>query len=340
MILRRSGFALLGLMLVAPALWGAMRHVRHAEAFDLVSRAATAHRHVSFTGRAAWRTTRWGRSVGITHDARSGRTRYQWGTRRSYVLSRPSSRTPCPAAWCRDLDALKESYRAEERAPTRYLGRAARRLVLTPRNPGRPTLQLIVDARTSLPLKVTTLRPDGSLYRVSTFRELEISPQDVEASPRKRRPSWAGTAVDPNAAAAEAGFALLWPDYLPAGFRHVGTRITGSVVHKVRSEFTDGATVFQLEQSRVATPAEIETEYALRYGASRVAFGMHRWRWRRLRAIARSDTTGDGTLCRRYRTSTHRIYDLRVGAVDVQLTARGDLENEETLKVLRSLRAR
>ena len=56
---RRALLLLAGLMLAAPALWAAVRHVRQELTFDVVRLAATAHERVSYEGRASWRGGRW-----------------------------------------------------------------------------------------------------------------------------------------------------------------------------------------------------------------------------------------------------------------------------------------
>ncbi|MHC4933481.1 MAG: sigma-E factor regulatory protein RseB domain-containing protein, partial [Planctomycetota bacterium] len=198
MSLRRMGFALLGLLLVAPVLWGALRHVRAGEALALLRDSCTAHERVSFRGEAAWRRPRWNPPVQIRHDAESGRTSYRWHRRWSFTASRPNPRMPDPTAWCLDFDSVAEGYRAEERTTTRFLDRETRLLVLKPRREGRPTIHLTVDVETRLPLKVVVFRSDGSLYRVAAFRKIEIGPQEVK--PSRRRFKWRGTPIPPEEA--------------------------------------------------------------------------------------------------------------------------------------------
>jgi hypothetical protein len=339
--MRRFVFALLGLLMVAPVLWAALRHVRAEGALSLLREACSAHERVSYSGEAAWRRLRWHRPVRIRHDAESGRTRYAWGRRWSFVTSDPSERMPDPSGWCMDLEALEEGYRAEERKATRYLDRPARLLALKPRNRGRPTIHLTVDEETRLPLQVVVFRSDGSLYRVAAFREIEIGPQEV-APQRRRGWGWGGTPVSPEGLDEAAGYAVFEPDYLPEGFRLVHSRVTGHTVRKVRSLYSDGATAFEITQQRVPTPGELETEWSRRMSPERVERSMRRYLDRRGRALARdgaaSDRGGIPVRCRDW--FMHRKYELRVGRIEVELIARTDLDGEEPVRVLRSLRAK
>ncbi|MHC4491615.1 MAG: sigma-E factor regulatory protein RseB domain-containing protein, partial [Planctomycetota bacterium] len=264
-----------------------------------------------------------------------GLTRYDWGRRRAYVQSGPNSRTPDPAAWCLDIGALEESYNARAEGRTVYGGRSARTLVLQPRYVGRPELHLTVDAETSLPLEVASLRPNGKLYRTAAYRDLEIGPQEVR---RRRSASWLGRSVAEAALEEEAGFGILAPAYLPPGFRCIDRRVSEWAAPHVRLLFTDGITAFELSEEAVLTPAQMHTNLSRRVGRERAGRMMKHLLWRYRRALIHSGE--DGAVCRRSRGSTHRTYRLRLGDLDVKLTARGDLAAEETEKVLRSLRAR
>jgi hypothetical protein len=207
--------------------------------------------------------------------------------------------------------------------------------VLRPRYPGRPELHLAIDAETSLPLEVASLRPNGRLYRTAAFRELEIGPQEVR---RRRSPSWLGRSVAEAALGEEAGFGILLPAYLPPGFRCIDRRVSEWAAPHVRLLYSDGITAFELSQEPVLTPAQMQTNLAHRVGRERAGRMMRQILWRYRRALIHSG--GQGAVCRRALGSTHRTYRLRLGDLDVKLTARGDLAAEETEKVLRSLRAR
>jgi hypothetical protein len=335
--LRWPWLVLLGLLVTSSLGGAALRHVHEqAEAWDLLRRAATAHERVSYRGRAAWRRARWGKAVTVTHDAESGLTRYDWGRRRAYVRSGPNSRTPDPAAWCLDIGALEESYRAHMEGRTVYRGRSAHAVVLRPRHAGRPELHLTIDAETSLPLEVASLRPNGDLYRTAAYRDLEIGPQEVRR--RRRSPSWLGRSVADAALDEEAGFGILVPAYLPPGFRCIDRRVSEWAAPHVRLLYSDGITAFELSQEQVLTPAQMHTNLARRVGRERADRMMKHILWRYRRALIHSGE--DGAVCRRSRGSSHRTYRLRLGDLDVKLTARGDLAAEETERVLRSLRAR
>jgi hypothetical protein len=337
--LRRPGFALLGLLLVAPVLWGALRHVRAEEALALLRESCTAHERVSFEGEAAWRRQRWNRPVSIRHDAESGRTRYRWHRRWSFTASRPNPRTPDPTAWCMDFDSVAEGYRAEERTTTRFLDREARLLVLKPRREGRPTIHLTVDAETKLPLKVVTFRSDGSLYRVAAFRELDVGPQEVEQS--RRRSGWRGEPIPQSEADGSVEFPILRPEYLPEGFRCIDCRVRGRVVRKISWLYSDGVTAFEISQRRTPTPAELEIEWSRPSGKRRAERATQGYlHWRALALCRGDEAKHDGILVRRREVFDHRNYVLRVGRIEVELSARTDLSAEEPIKVLQSLRVR
>ncbi|MHC4732791.1 MAG: sigma-E factor regulatory protein RseB domain-containing protein, partial [Planctomycetota bacterium] len=278
MRLRWPWLVLAGLLATSPLVGAALRHVHEqAEAWDLVRRAATAHQRVSYRGQAAWRRARWGKAVTVTHDAESGLTRYDWGRRRAYVQSGPNSRTPDPAAWCLDIGALEESYNARAEGRTVYGGRSARTLVLQPRYVGRPELHLTVDAETSLPLEVASLRPNGKLYRTAAYRDLEIGPQEVR---RRRSASWLGRSVAEAALEEEAGFGILAPAYLPPGFRCIDRRVSEWAAPHVRLLFTDGITAFELSEEAVLTPAQMHTNLSRRVGRERAGRMMKHLLWR------------------------------------------------------------
>ena len=334
---RRTLYACLALLLVAPAITAALWHRRTSEAQEAVLRAATAHERVGYWGQASWRKEKWSRRVDIRHDARTGATHYRWNGK-PYVLSRPSSRSSDPAAWCLDAEAVEQNYRARLTGTGRYLGRPTRHLVLEPRHDGRPTVHLDIDRATDLPLKVTTIRPDGSLYRVCAFRKLEIGPQDVTAPQRSGRRSWRGRSVSPTELPYEAGFRPLLPDHLPEGFRLRSCRVVDWMGGSVRVSYTDGVTVFELHEYRVLTPAELEHMLTRKMGARRARHRLRRiaeMQWRRL---IRDESVGGGVTVGRHRRSRHTTYRLRVDDVEVTLSARSDLAEAEVLNVIRSLR--
>ncbi|MHC4958657.1 MAG: sigma-E factor regulatory protein RseB domain-containing protein [Planctomycetota bacterium] len=343
--MRRSGFALLGLLLAAPVVWAALRHhARTEETFDLVRAAASAHERVGYKGEAAWRRAKWNSSVEIVHDAESGRTRYHWSRwKKAYVTRRPSSRSPDPAAFCRDVDALTANYSAVERTRTRFLGRAARVIRLVPRHEGRPSAQLTLDAETALPLKVVTFRSDGSLYRVAAFRSIEIGPQVVAARDGERKgwSDWFGSSVPLERIDESLDFDPVLPEYVPEGFRCIDCRITGATVKRARLTFSDGLTAFDLSLGPVATPAQLRDDAVARFGERRADM-YRRWaRSRDIQRLVRTENASAGTTrVHRRDKGRHRSFELRVDRVDVKLTSRTDLAEWESERVLRSLRAR
>ena len=336
---RRSVLALLAVLVATPLLWGALRRVREREAtWNLVRAAVTAHERVSYRGRAAWRRTEWEKEVEVTHDAESGRTRYGW-RRHSYVRKGPSSRMPDPAGWCSDLAALEDNYRPSEGKRVRFLDRLARIVALEPRHAGRPRVELTLDAQTSLPLRATWFRHDGELYRVAAFREIEIGPQEVAEPTSRRASAWLGRHVDPERASEAAGFALLEPDYLPPGFRGIDCRVKQWAGTKVTRTYTDGVTAFELSQEPVLTPAQMETELVRRLGWRRAAREMRWITYRGRRRIVQSGFAAKGeVVVRRHHRGAYRVFELRVADRNVTVTARGDLEAEQILHVLRSLK--
>ncbi len=330
--------AALSLLLGTPALVVALTRVRDGGAMDLVLRAATVHRTLSYSGAVAWRNANWEPPVRVTHDAQSGRTSYLWWGRREMVFAAPSVRTPDPAAWCLDPVALAGAYRAEEGEPTRCLDREARVFKVVPGCAGRPVILLTVDAETLLPLMVSTLRPDGSLYRVAAFREVAIGPTSVKEAAPSRFTGWYGGPVPPSRAEEIAGFRLVRPEYLPEGFRLLEVRCATEPLPSARFIYTDGVTAFEIRQEPLLTPAQIDSVLARRQdpvAAEQSARWIHE---RRYRALLRQGS-GEAAAVARREDASHVHYELRVGRVEVELSARANLEENEILSVIRSLRA-
>ena len=339
---RRSWLALLGILLAGPVLWAGIRHVQRGEAArDLLHGCVQAHRHVSYAGEVGWTSGERKKGLEVRHDSASGRTRYarQRSKWPPFTLSRPSSRMGDPAGWCLDEQALLRSYGVRVEGASRHLGRPAQVLVVEPRLSGRPRLEVVVDRATMLPLKVTTFKPDGEVYRVASFTRLEIGPQEVE----ERRSKWGkgnffGEAVPLEAATATAGYRIRVPDYLPSGFALRECRVNKRWGGKVWMTFTDGVTSFDLNQSRVPTPAQLETMFERRMGAERAA-RMVRWSVeKRLRRTIKEGSEDNVAVVRHKRKRMHRHYDLRVEDLEVSLIARADFDAEDCLRVLRSLR--
>lgn len=333
---RRLGFAVIATLALASFLWGAYRQVRESEAAaELLKAVATAHLRVGYEGEGAW-GNQWP-GMWVTHDARTGRTKYGTGPW-SQVDSAPNGRMPDPAAFCLDLHALLENYRATEGEPGRYLDRDVRTLLVEPVREGRPTLEILVDRATSMPLKVKTTGHDGALLREAVFHSIFLGDRDVRRS-FGPSPGEMGRSVDPDRADAEAGFAVWRPAYLPEGFRLVSCRVSRWMGPCARLLYTDGVTAFELWQRPVLLAAQIESIFQRAPGGA----DFHvRWHLRcGLRALARSGGAGeDGIAVERHECGPHVRYEMRVAGSDVTLVTRADLDPEEPMRVLRSLEVR
>ncbi|MHC4952743.1 MAG: sigma-E factor regulatory protein RseB domain-containing protein [Planctomycetota bacterium] len=261
--------------------------------------------------------------------------------RAEYVKSKPSSRLPDPAAWCVDSEHVVKNYRAEETGSDTYLGRSVRVVRVRPRHPNRPSLDLWLDAETSLPLKVTTYRPDGSLFRVAKFHSIKFGPQVVEERRLHKAHRFFGTPVPLDDPQASAGFRPLIPDYLPPGFALVEARVKQRATPHLSLLFSDGATAFEIGQWPVPTPA-VQERYEARIWGERHAKRMANWHLRgavrRLTRANGGEASGDAIVCRQRRIGNHTSLELRVESTDLRLTSRSDIDREEMLRVLRSLR--
>jgi len=331
--MRRFRLALLGMLILAPLLWAAYREVREREAAEeLLTAVATAHQRVGYEGEGAW-GNEWP-GMWVAHDARSGRTRYGSGPW-SHVEGAPNGRMPDPAAFCLDLPALLENYVATEGEPTRYLDRDVRALRVEPVREGRPTLEILFDKETLLPLKVKTTRQDGTLLREAVFHSIFVGDREVKES-FGPGPSWKGTSVAPDKADKEAGFPVWRPAYLPEGFRLVDCVVSRWAGPCARLLYTDGVTAFEIWQRPVLLPAQIETLFARAPGGPEFHV-----KWSRecgMRALARSGGAGpQGIAVERHECGPHVRYELRVSGSDVTLVTRADLDPEEPMRVLRSL---
>ncbi len=333
MTARRFRLALLTTLVLAPVLWAAYRRVRESEALAETLRAvATAHLRVGYEGEGAW-GNEWP-GMWVVHDARTGRTKYGSGPW-SYVASAPKGRMPDPAAFCLDLDALLENYRATEGEPSRYLDRDVRTLVVEPRHEGRPRLEILFDRETSLPLKVKTIRQDGVALREAVFHMIATGEMDV-GSRFGPGPEAMGRSVPEDRADEEAGFKVWRPAYLPEGFRLVDCRVSRWMGPCARLLYADGVTAFELWQRPVLTPAQIETLFARAPGGPEFHVRFHGRCGRR--ALVRSAGAGaDGIAVERHECGPHVRFELRVASSDVTLVTRADLDPEEPLRVLRSL---
>ena len=335
---RRNLGILLAFLVGAPVVWATLVRVRDEGSARLLRAVATAHERTGYSGSAAERHTRWHLHTTVEHDADTGATVYGW---RDWLRTRkpsPSARTPDPAAWCMDVEAAAENYIVSEEGRTRYLGRRARTLRVEPRHRGRPRLRIIADEATLLPLEVATFRPNGELLRVKAFRRVEIGPRTVSRDHDREFLSWGGTTVPPDELEALAGFELLRPDYLPAGFRCIEARLAHAGPPVAYLVYSDGVTVLELRQSPVWTPARTETALVKQMGPLAAKHALEWMREQHLTRVTRFDPPAEGVSVVRDRGPAHVVYDLRVGGRDVRLTSRADLDEEESFRVLRSLR--
>ncbi|HEX5136170.1 MAG TPA: sigma-E factor regulatory protein RseB domain-containing protein [Planctomycetota bacterium] len=333
---RRFRLALLATLGLASILFGAYRHVRDIEdAEDLLRAVATAHERVGYEGEGAW-GNQWP-GMWVMHDSRTGRTKYGTGPW-SQVESAPSGRMPDPAAFCLDVDALLGNYRAHEGEPGRYLGRDVRTLRVEPRLEGRPSLEVLFDKETLLPLKVRTTRHDGVLLREAVFHSIFLGDRAVPR-PFGPTPGGMGRTVAPEKADEEAGFPVWRPAYVPEGFRLLSCRVSRWMGPCVRALYTDGVTAFELWQRPVLLPAQIETIFQRAPGGAEFHVRWHRWCG--LRALARSGGADeDGIAVERHECGPHVRFEMRVRGSDVTLVTRADLDPEEPMRVLRSLEIR
>jgi len=377
---RRRELLLLVVLLGAPAVLAAIRHAQETESSALLRRVAEGHARASYRGGASWNARGPGKRVTVRHDAVSGRTAYGFPGPffREFVLAGPSHRMPDPVAWCVDTNALLENYTATELEPRTFLERPVRVLRVSPRHAGRPTVEVWVDESSGLPLRYSTFRADGSLYRVCEFYRIEYGPERVPAVDLQKSHRYAGTPVSLDVPQAAAGFRPMFPAYLPAGFRLVEARVKQWATPKLTLVYSDGVTAFEIKQCPRATPAVLEDYYEEHrpagwgkkgWGSSRderegrsgsperaggrsqppsdsfADGGLSSWTrrmmsWHMRRARERLvRAEGEGAATVVCREKGHHVsHDLHVEDLDLTLMARGDLDTGEVLKVLRSLR--
>jgi len=428
---RRVELLLIALVLGAPAVLAAIRHASHDASVDLLRAIADVDGKASFRAAASWNGGWPAKRVTLRHDAVSGRTAYWFSGpfHHEFVLCGSSHRMPDPTAWCIDPDALVENYRAHVLETRRFLDRDVRVLRVTPRHAGRPSVEVWVDVASGLPLRASTFRADGSLYRVCRFDRIAFGAEDVEPVDLERSRKFAGTPVPLESPQDAAGFEPLFPDYLPVGFRLVEARVKEWISPQLTLVYSDGVTAFELQQSPRATPAFLESfherhnppswgwggfgpkgssskrgssgrsgssssktgsrnerESPVAWGPpwgwgrkhrddgewdkggtpmfphpaaasgesaseedegsagpdeparlSRWTRGMMAWHWRKeRRRLVRSEP--DGSTAEFRERGFHNSWELMIEGLDVTLMARSDLDKQEMLKVLRSLR--
>ena len=360
---QRWHLLLVAALVGAPSVWAAIRQGHASESHSLLLAAASAHRHVSYAGAVVWSgqfdggSFGWGKSFrggkkgrkkettfGVRHDAGSGATTYSAdGPWKQWTLPEPSSRMPDPAAWCLAPDRVGSNYRAELMGTRSFIGRTVQVLRVRPRHRGRPSMEIWADSRTSLPLKVTTYRPDGSVYRVAKFRRVEFEPQPqvrTAAQENTHMRKWRSKRVPLDDLERSAEFRPLLPEFVPDGFRLVQARVKQFATPRLMLLYSDGATAFELSQSPLPTPAVLEAYYSRHMGEThaRRMLGWHmRMAHKRLVESDSGPEVAGKITCRYRRGSTHSTHQMRVGDLDVQISARTDLDRELVLQVLRSL---
>ncbi|MDH3591579.1 MAG: hypothetical protein OER88_06855 [Planctomycetota bacterium] len=333
LLLAAGAVALLAPLLIATVVW----EVRNREARKLVRRAATAHQDVDYRGEIAWTNDDNDDGDGsVVHEAATGATYYRMGRWR-YVRLGPSTRMPDPAAWCLDLEALSESYRASEDEPGTFLQRPVRWLVLEPRHDGRPRIRVAVDVGTGLPLQVTSYAPDGSVAYQASFQSVSFEPQRVKRTVSGWWVKWRGNVVS-EAEFKAAAPQRLEPAHMPAGFRCIERRIRGwETVYSTRV-YSDGATAFEIEQSAVGTPEQMLAALTKKLGPARARDTLEQILEYRRRSAPPTAPAGTDAVVTRKSIGRHTTYRLEVDGRSVTLTARSDFDAEEVTNVLRSLR--
>jgi hypothetical protein len=207
------------------------------EAEDLLFRIAAAEREVPLVG---WRTVAQG-PVGVSRETRLRVVRYGDG---SALLSwegpdgaeprRWRTRTFSP--WVEHTAHALRNYDvvADPDADVTVAARAARRVRLVPRIAGRSSVELRVDAETSVVLSESWRGPDGEETLLRRFESVPVG-ADAETAP-------------------PSGWTPLAVTVLPSGFEPVGR--PGPTCSGWRSDFTDGVAALSVVQAPVAEGAD------------------------------------------------------------------------------------
>jgi len=351
-------------LVCGPVLAAALHRIHESgERRDLARAAARAWERMDYSGTIAWERvaprpkpedgaegkqrfgfggfgSRTGWSVRVSHSIGRACTEYKGQVFPAWRALEPSARFPDPAAWCLDTEAMLENYRASEPEDTAFQGRSARRFRLEPRIDGRPTLELTIDARTALPLKVATWDYTGNLYRVAAFRSVDVGDAGAELSRHDRAPyDFWGSSTRLEDARERVDFQPMLPEYLPEGFRLIDCRVRVWSTPRLRLTWSDGVTVFDIEQARIPTPAQMEHRM-MRFGAERARAFVRRSQDWRLRSVLAADE-GDSARATPVRcdaTGSHRRYELWTEGLEIKLTGRADFDPAELIRVLQSLR--
>ncbi len=233
---------------------GVTAPVVEAPSFDvLFERLTRAEREVAYTGhkraihgeRGASRET----LMRIAHYS-DGDTVLRWGEGEgtaSWCLNeRPS--------WLRDRDQLLSNYHVEldpERGP-RIADRPTQRLLIEGRRPGRPTLELHVDAATWVVLRERHVSPDGEVLLISEFEAIvygdPTEPLPGSDAEHLLARSGLGSIQTPEeqAAVRPEGWNPLQLDQAPPGFRRVARKMLSC--GSLGEYWSDGLAAFSVQQ--------------------------------------------------------------------------------------------
>lgn len=229
--------------------------VHDPESRDLLDRIVRAERSVAYHG---VRTTVYGPEGGsratrlrIVHTA-EGRTFMEWTPARGDATpDRPSRSwsTESRFAWADHPALLLRNYRVvllpDDPPPVAW--RPSRLVRITGRSPGRPSLDLVVDAETWVVLADTWRTPDGASWLRGRFDAIEFGLPPEVPPERPSESIVAGDSVPPaDSTVLQVGLPL-------AGFERVRARTTPC--GQWAEEFSDGLAAFSVRQS-LAGPSD------------------------------------------------------------------------------------
>ncbi len=182
-----------------------------------------------------------------------GRTMLEWRggsdvTRRWSYKSR--------FAWLKDPDLLLRNYvvRLHDQESRPVAWRPTRRVTMTSPREGRPSLELLVDAETWLPLREVWRDAGGQVWLQSEFESIEY--RAPEETPDVRAEALALPSASSAAEVPELPLAILSP---PEGFVRLRRERTSRGA--LREEWTDGLAAFSVTEATLpADPSRKEGE--------------------------------------------------------------------------------